>query len=364
MSQQVNIFLDSLNSKYTKEQYQMHWDRYQKNAPTTSQDTKVITNNMILYLMQVKAEGLSYSYRKSAFSAIKHSYSMNDIILNWPKISKFLGEKTSDNDIRGYTREEIKMMLDIADVKYRAIILTLASSGMRREALTEITKDDLKYIADQKLYKIRIYRRTKFEQVCFTTPEAAEAINLYLEMNKDDGHKQLFYFKTPKNLTITLRKIQVRAGVGKVHNADGEKLGQARNSIPAVHGTRKFCITQMAKSGIAEERQKILTGHSIGVRKKYVELSDEDLLQDYLECVNNLTINEENRLKTENTELKKAKSEIESLKDQMKVLTERAEKNDMLFQKVLGIAALKSYRDGSIENIAIKEGITKEEMKQ
>ena len=235
----------------------MHWDRYQKNAPTTSQDTKVITNNMILYLMQMKAEGLSYSYRNSAFSAIKHSYSMNDIILNWPKISKFLGEKTSDNDIRGYTREEIKMMLDIADVKYRAIILTLASSGIRREALTEITKDDLKYIADQKLYKIRIYRRTKFEQLCFTTPEAAEAINLYLEMNKDDGHKQLFYFKTPKNLTITLRKIQVRAGVGKVHNADGEKLGQARNSIPAVHGTRKFCITQMAKSGIAEERQKI-----------------------------------------------------------------------------------------------------------
>ena len=134
----------------------MHWDRYQKNAPTTCQDTKVITNNMILYLTQMKAEGLSYSYRNSAFSAIKHSYSMNDIILNWPKISKFIGEKTSDNDIRGYTREEIKMMLDIADVKYRAVILTLASSGMRREALTEITKDDLKYIADQKLYKIRV----------------------------------------------------------------------------------------------------------------------------------------------------------------------------------------------------------------
>jgi hypothetical protein len=27
MTQEVNIFLDSLNSEHTKEQYQMHWDR-------------------------------------------------------------------------------------------------------------------------------------------------------------------------------------------------------------------------------------------------------------------------------------------------------------------------------------------------
>ena len=40
MSQQVNIFLDSLNSKHTKEQYQIHWDRFRKAQPTNTQDTK------------------------------------------------------------------------------------------------------------------------------------------------------------------------------------------------------------------------------------------------------------------------------------------------------------------------------------
>jgi hypothetical protein len=40
-----------------------------------------------------------------------------------------------------------------------------------------------------------------------------------------------------------------------------------------------------------------------------------------MKSVNNLTINEENRLKTENTELKKAKSRIESLEEQVEVMT-------------------------------------------
>jgi integrase len=324
MSQQVNIFLDSLNSDYTKEQYLGHWDRYQKNAPTDSQEPMVIQNNIISYLMLMKREGLSHSYRNSAFSAIKHYYSMNDIILNWRKISMFLGEKTSDNELRGYTREEIQMMLKVADVKYRAIILTLASTGMRRKALTRITRDDLQYVKEHKLFKIKIYNRTPHEQICFTTPEAAEAINLHLEMNKEDnGRKELFYFKTPKNLTITLRQIQIRSGVGSEHIGNGEKVGQARNSIPAVNGLKKFCITQLAKSKVDTEIVKVLTDHSIGVRGSYVEYTEDDLLEEYLKAVNNLTINEENRLKTENTELKKTKSEVQALKEQVELLQAR-----------------------------------------
>lgn len=63
---------------------------------------------------------------------------MKDIILNWSKIKKFLGEKTSDNEIRGYTHEEIGRMLQISSVQDKAIILLYASSGMRRSALTEL----------------------------------------------------------------------------------------------------------------------------------------------------------------------------------------------------------------------------------
>src|SRR2546422_9859671 len=157
MQATVNIFLDSLNSKHTKEQYQIQWDRYQKNVPSTSQDNKVITNNIISYLMQMKQEGLSYSYRNTAFYAVKHHYTMvDDLVLNWTKISKLLGERTFDNEIRGYSREEIQRLLKVADLKYRAIILLLASTSMRREALTQITRRDLEFLKGHKLYKIKI----------------------------------------------------------------------------------------------------------------------------------------------------------------------------------------------------------------
>jgi site-specific recombinase XerD len=141
MAQQVNIFFDSLNSEHTKQQYQGHWERYLKSKPTDSQNTKIIESNIIKYLVEMKVQGLSPSYRNSAFSAIKHHYTMvEDLTLNWHDVSKFL-EAAVMNEISGYTREEIAKLLSIADTKFKAVILTLASTGMRREALTQIKKE-------------------------------------------------------------------------------------------------------------------------------------------------------------------------------------------------------------------------------
>jgi hypothetical protein len=101
----VDTFTESLRSKHTKEQYNYQLKRfiaYQKlwDKPPHTQ--------LVDYLGKMKAEGLSYSYRNLAFSAIKHYYVMNDVILNWPKLSKFLGENTFDNTLRGYTHKKFK----------------------------------------------------------------------------------------------------------------------------------------------------------------------------------------------------------------------------------------------------------------
>jgi integrase len=78
-------------------------------------------------------------------------------------------------EIRGYTHDEIRRMLDVADVRYKAVILLLASTGMRRDALVKIELKDMEYLKDHDLYKIKIYKKSKYEQICFTTPEAADA---------------------------------------------------------------------------------------------------------------------------------------------------------------------------------------------
>lgn len=100
---------------------------------------------------------------------------MNDILLNWKKISRFF-EVTLDYEIRGYTHEEISRLLSSSNVKHRALILTLASTGMRREAHAQLKTSDIEYLEQYQLYKIKIYRKTQSEQICFTTPEGRPTI--------------------------------------------------------------------------------------------------------------------------------------------------------------------------------------------
>jgi integrase len=56
---------------------------------------------------------------------------MNEIELNWFKISKYLGEPTKVVRDRSYTTEEIQHILTKCDERMRVVILLLASTGIR-----------------------------------------------------------------------------------------------------------------------------------------------------------------------------------------------------------------------------------------
>jgi integrase len=177
-------------------------------------------------------------------------------------------------------------LIDVADVRYKAIILTLASTGMRRDALVKMELRDMEYLKEHNLYRIKIYKKSKAEQICFTTPEAAEAIKLYL---KDRSGAKYFHNVENKAVSMTLGNLAAKAEIiekGKNDFSKSKSRGtDHRNEVPAVHGLRKFCITQMAKAKVDTEIAKLLTGHSIGVRGRYLNYSEDDLLQEYLKAV-------------------------------------------------------------------------------
>ena len=101
------------------------------------------------------------------------------IVRNWQKIAKFLGENERKYEIRGYTHDEIRRMLDIADVRYKAIILLLASTGMERDALVKMELKDMEYLKDHNLYKIKVYKKSKYEQICFTPQKRQKQSNYF-----------------------------------------------------------------------------------------------------------------------------------------------------------------------------------------
>ena len=60
-------------------------------------------------------------------AAIFHMMDMNDVLLNKKKIAKFLGEHKRMTKDRAYTHEEIKMLADTGDYRFRALVLFLAA---------------------------------------------------------------------------------------------------------------------------------------------------------------------------------------------------------------------------------------------
>jgi hypothetical protein len=66
-----------------------------------------ISNLIVAYLLKRK---VSRQYKVVIFSAIKHACEMNDVVLNWTKMKKFVRTDNRDNSIngkdRGYTIEK------------------------------------------------------------------------------------------------------------------------------------------------------------------------------------------------------------------------------------------------------------------
>jgi len=62
----------------------------------------------------------------------KHACKINDVVLNWKKIMKFINSEKDANVTngrdRGYTHQEIQKILDFCDQRIKTIFLILTST--------------------------------------------------------------------------------------------------------------------------------------------------------------------------------------------------------------------------------------------
>lgn len=352
-SPEYRNFIESLKSKITQRLYDRHLFKYQKYIKATSlnelltEDLKIIKNSLTSYVLYLRDEKkVSYSYMNIALSALKHFYEMNEVAgISWSKIGRFKGENKRSTSDRAYTHEEIKRMLEVADIKYRAIILTYASTGMRREALISLRYGDMERVNDN-VYRFIVYRRTRNEHITFCTPECFAAINTYLQtrimagealksdsplFRRDFDHRDSLKAKKPqpitaKTLANRIRTISHNALVTKpIPNTETNPEGRRRNEVAVVHGFRKFAITEMGRAKINPEIREILVNHDLGIRQVYLKYDENDLLSEYVKAIDNLTINPENRLKKQLKEYKEKESEVSALRKDLEDLRKMVE---------------------------------------
>lgn len=86
--------------------------------------------------------------------------------------------------------------------------------------------------------------------------------------------------------------------------------GKRIHEFQADHGYRKWFKTQCELAGMKSINIEILMGHSIGISDSYYRIPERELLKDYLKAVDHLTINENNILRRQVTELSENSSVV------------------------------------------------------
>jgi len=351
-------FTGTLRTKATEKHYLFLIQRYAAFRKTfdlhqiieqDSRNPKLAAAHIRHFLTEIQttiklSPGSIHNYRH----ALRHFYEMNDITLNWKKIRKFSRMEDSNAGMRqkdrAYTHQEIQVILAHSNEKVRAIILLLASSGIRVGAIYSIKLKHLKRVESHGLYQLLIYPGHKDEYITFCTPEATQAIDSYLSYRQRAGEKLNddsplfrtdFYaadiFRVRNNIkpmsTASVSKaIQIAlksAGliaIDTVTDSSSSSYHSLSHEVQRNHGFRKFANTQMVLAEVNGAAKEMLLGHSIGLDDKYYRPTAQQLFDEYAKAVDPLTINEENRLRRKVDSFSKTLQSEKQKEDRISVL--------------------------------------------
>jgi integrase len=298
---------------------------------------------IIDYVVSLKESKLSHSTIHVLLSAIYHFCEMSDIVVNKKRIRKYKGERKRVVKDRAYTHNEISILLNLAEIRIKAIVLLMSSSGIRVGSIPFLQIRHLKKMTDG-IYKITIYENSSEEYFTFCTPECGKAIDTYLEYRKRNGEnlysesyliRKQFDIRDLRpvidsNEPICLPTLRglidttaIRAGLRHVKHG---KPKRERKQLALTHAFRKFFTNQLVNSKVNPEIREMLLGHKIGLASCYYRPTEEEMLNEYMKAVDMLTINEENRLRikvakleVEKTDYDALAAEIASIKKKMKL---------------------------------------------
>jgi len=195
----IKQFLKGFHSDATKESYCKKLSQFadfcdmspDELLQKTQVHPKIVQHLIIDYIEQRKSQ-VSGSTINQGIASLKHFFEMNDAEdnLNWSKISKLVPRARKTGNDRAPTIEEIRQMLDAADIRTKCIILVCVSSGIRVGAfeglswgnLTPIYKDAKK----QKVIAVKliVYQNTPEQYVTFVSPECYSVLLQYKNLRE------------------------------------------------------------------------------------------------------------------------------------------------------------------------------------
>lgn len=281
------------------------------------------------YVIHLKKK-VSPNTLPSQANAIKTFLEANDIDLNWRKIKRLYPAPVKRSGSSAYTTEDVKKMLDVtSQIRNKAIIHFLASSGVRIGSLPELK---LKHVRDMPLgcKMITVYEDSIEEYQTFLTPEASKILDDYLEQRKSNhevltGESPLFRERYQLGISIP-KPISKRAIQGVLTRAvnNSNIRGQKKNgrySEQLAHGFRKrFDTILKLNKAVNDNIVEKMMGRKRGLDGTYLQPTIDQMFKEFKNGIIDLTVDNSERLMVEKEKLELNNPDFENQSKQLKNL--------------------------------------------
>ena len=312
----INIPGDDIEER-CKLAVQMEKERSKISDSTNCNNDKWFLNKVLRFLQaekdRVERKEITGATLRNYVKAVKLFCEMNDIIIPWKKITRGLPKGRKYADDRAPTIEEIRRIMEYPDRRIKAIVCTMASSGIRLGAWDYIRWKDIRPVTRNEAViaaKIVVYAEDAEEYFSFIAPEAYHEVEKWMEYRKRSGElidgnssvlrniwntKQGFrrgFIDSPRKLKSTGVKRLMEDAIWNQGLRRKLEPGKKRHEFQADHGLRKWFKTRCELAGMKPINIEVLMGHSTGISDSYYRATENELLEDYLKAVDFLTIDD------------------------------------------------------------------------
>lgn len=346
-------------------------ERAQKFVDLARADQEKTVNIVLAYVRKLRdrtmldkadPDYLNPSTLPNKIKPIKKLVEMNGLGLGWKRIYSTYPEKDNIHEGRGYTREEIKKMLEYSsDITTDFIILAMSSGGFRLGAWNGLTwgcifpvyqvngkyKIEAENPSSGKIVcgGITIYKGTPEKYVALVSIEAWNKLQEYrkiwiTKMKRDPTESDPLLLErdaVPKAMTDIAIKRRIQEILFKSGIRGPLTEGKRRHEIPEMNGFRRYWDKVMMESIKNKEslsalvKKERLMGHYglVKTDKNYFWINKVELVPEYLEAMPELMIGDESRLQ----------KKLEDEKARSDMLSKQAEQNKKSMERISELEA-------------------------
>jgi hypothetical protein len=377
-SEPYDLFIFAINAEQTREKYLTRMKKFleiigidQEKKLTVQERCRIFADkarseegwlaNVIIQFLQFQKERVNRkeitgSTVRNYVKVLKLFCEMNDLLVPWKKLTRGLPKAKNYADDRVPRIDELQKIMKYPDWRIKAIICTMASSGIRLGAWDSLLWEHITPIIRKGSVvaaRVIVYGGDREQYLSFLTPEAFSELQNWMKFRKESGENISGKSWVMRDLWNTRMCSRRRGTIGlanrpmRLKSSGIKRLmedalwsqgirkrlapGKRRHEFQVDHGYRKWFKTQCELAGMKSINIEILMGHSIGISDSYYRIPEKELLDDYLKAVDSLTIDENNILRRQvaelsedaNGELNEAQKELEIGTDAIAALSDK-----------------------------------------